>query len=52
MNLLWALWEIFVNFIEYFFLYYLLSKQLGVPAAKKVQTRWGLVVLIAIVSIL
>ncbi len=52
MNLLWALWEIFVNFIEYFFLYYLLAKQLGVPSAKKVQARWGLVLLIAMISIM
>lgn len=49
---LWFLWEISVNFIEIFLIYYLYSKQLGIAENRKWAAWLGIIVLVSLVSIL
>ena len=52
MNLFWGIWEVIVNFIECFFLFFFLSKQLTYSNIKKPTIIILLLVLIIIISIL
>ena len=52
MNILWGVWEVIVNCIECYFLFYLLSKQLGVAPSKKKWIYCTLLILISAVSVM
>ena len=46
MSIAWSVWEIFINFLECFFFYYLLEKQLGSKNGKKYLPYFCLLCLI------
>ena len=50
MQLFWNLWELFINFLECFFIFYLLKKQLGIASSKSTFVYCGLVILIVFLS--
>lgn len=52
MVILWGIWEIFVNFIETYFLFYFFSKQLGYPSANKIKIFLFMICIVACTSVL
>ncbi len=50
MDLLWGIWEIIVNCVECFLLYYLLNVQLGIREKRKILTILSTFGLVAVVS--
>ncbi len=52
MVILWGIWEIFVNVIEYYFLFFLLSKRLSYSSSRKYQIYIVLFCLVALQSIM
>ena len=52
MVVLWGIWEIFVNIIEYYFLFFLLSKRLSYSSSRRYQIYIVLFCLVALQSIM